>query len=110
MPIMIGRRRIIGDVAGELARLEALVSALERLGNGDMPDIREIEAAPLLEPFAIGTRAVPCLLGGNICHPSLTGQRIVTSELWVMAPELGWARTRNRLYRLGQPLHSRPVT
>ena len=45
----------------------------------------------------------PCLLGDIQGHPLLRGPRIETSELWAFAPELGWARTMSRFYRLGRP-------
>ena len=106
MPIIIGHRGILGDVAGMLARLEALASDLERFGSGKMPSARELEAAPLLDPFAISTRSLPCLVGGNGGHPILKGPTVTTSELWAIAPELGWARTYSRLYRLGEPMRS----
>ena len=103
MPIIIGHRGILGDVTGTLARLESLVSDIERFGSGEMPSARELEAAPLLSPYAIGTRTVPCLVGGNSGHPILKGPVITTSDVWIMAPEFGWARTYSRLYRLGEP-------
>lgn len=102
MPIIIGHRGILGDVAGTLARLEALASDLERFGSGETPSVRELEAAPLLDPFAISTRSLPCLVGGNGGHPILKGPTVTTSEVWAIAPELGWARTYSRLYRLGE--------
>lgn len=105
MPIIVGDRRIVGDLAGEIAHLEALVSALERLGNGEMPSEQELAAAPMLSPFTISRRSSPCLIGGNGGHPTLRGPVIRTSEVWVMAPELRWARTYSRLYRLGEPMH-----
>ena len=104
MPIIIGHRGILGDVAGTLARLEALVSDLERFGSGNRPSAEELEAAPLLDPFAVSTRPLPCLVGGNGGHPILKGPVITTSKAWAIAPELGWARTYSRLYRLGRPM------
>lgn len=108
MPIIIGHRGILGDITGTLARLEALVSDLERFGSGEMPSAQELAAAPLLEPFAISTRRLSCLIGGNRGHPILTGQFVTTSEVWVLAPELGWARTYSRLYRPGEHMHPGP--
>ena len=104
MPIIVGDRQIVGDLAGEIARLEALVSDLERLANGGMPTEHELAAAPLLHPFTIGTLRLPCLIGGNVGHPIRTGPVIRTSEVWAMAPEQGWARTYSRFYRLGEPM------
>lgn len=101
MPIIIGHRGTLGDIAGTLARLEALASDIERFGSGEMPSVQELEAAPLLNPYAISTRSLPCLVGGNGGHPILKGPTVTTSEVWAIAPELGWARTYSRLYRLG---------
>ena len=100
MPIIVGRRRSPDDIAGTLARLEALVSDLEHFGSGNRPSAEELEAAPLLDPFAISTRSLPCLVGGNGGHPILKGPTVTTSEVWAIAPELGWARTYSRLYVL----------
>jgi hypothetical protein len=36
-------------------------------------------------------------------HPRLGAMAIVTSPLWVLDPELCWARTLSRFYRLGVP-------
>lgn len=101
MPIIIGHWGVLGDITGTLARLEALASDLERFGSGEMPSVQELEAAPLLDPFAISTRSLPCLVGGNGGHPILRGPTVTTSEVWAIAPKLGWARTYSRLYRLG---------
>ncbi len=110
MPIIVGHRRIVGDVTGTIARLESLLSALERLGRGDMPSSQDIDAAPFLNPYGLGTVSLPCLVGGNHGHPERSGLVIRTSDLWAFAPELGWARTSSRLYRLGEPVHAGPAT
>ena len=103
MPIIVGHQRIADDIAGDIARLETLINALESLGSGEMPTTQELANAPLLDPYAIGTRPVPCLIGGNEGHPNLSGPVVRTSELWVLAPHQQWARTLSRLYRLGEP-------
>jgi hypothetical protein len=36
-------------------------------------------------------------------HPTCVGSLSITSGLWVLAPEFGWARTLSRFYRLGRP-------
>ena len=121
MPTITGHRGILGDVAGTLARLEALASHLECFGSGKTPSARELEAAPLLDPFAISMHSLPCLLrsathslqresvgdgvGRNGGHPILKGPTVTTSEVRAIAPDLGWARTYSRLY----PLQSRAL-
>ena len=110
MPIIVGRQRIVGDVAGEIARLESLVSDLDHLGSGGMPTAEVLEAAPLLDPWCLGTCMLPCLVGGNTGHPTLRRRFVQTTEIWALAPELGWARTLSRYYRLGRPMQSEERT
>lgn len=105
MPIIVGHQRIVGDVAGDIARLESLVAALDRIGSGEMSTTAELEAAPLLDPYCLDTCTLPCLIGANQDHPVLKGPVIRTTEVWALATELGWARTLSRLYRLGRPVH-----
>ena len=123
MPIIIGHRGILGDVAGTLARSrddashsrkwlqaisqcteEVLASGLGRFGSGEMPNVQQLEAASLLNPFAISTRSLPCLISGNGGHPILKDPTVTTSEVWALAPKLEWARTYSRLYRLAKPM------
>ncbi len=106
MPIFVDHRGVVGDVAGTIARLEELVADLEHIGSGGVPAQAKLDRAPLLDPVGIATRELPCLVGGNRGHPLLHGPTIVTSELWVFAPELGWARTLSRFYRLGRRMPS----
>ena len=105
MFIINGDRQIVGDLAGELARLESLVADLERLSDGQLPTAQELEAAPLLDPFIVSSRPSVCLIGGNVGHPVNQGRTIRTSDVYVLAAELGWARTSSRLYRLGEPFY-----
>lgn len=121
MPIIVGHQRIVGDIAGEIARLESLVTALDRIGSGGMPPAAELEAAPLLDPYCLDTCTLTCLPrnalhslqrrsvgdgeGANQGHPVLKGPVIRTTEVWALATELGWARTLSRLYRLGRSVH-----
>ena len=45
MPIILGHQRTVGDVAGEIARPEPFVAALDRIGSGGMPATADLEAA-----------------------------------------------------------------
>ncbi|MFZ3033540.1 MAG: DUF6634 family protein [Parvibaculum sp.] len=42
-------------------------------------------------------------MGQAYNHPRLGTTSIQTTELWAIAPTLGWARTWSRFYRLGFP-------
>lgn len=93
----------------ELARLEALVVDMEELRSGNPPQ-RLAGAAPILDHWLVGTRAIPCLVGLSTGHPKLTGEGrpIATSDLWLMSEDRRWARTLSRWYRLGREAGSGP--
>lgn len=105
MPIIVGRHAVVGDIPGEIARLEGLITDLERVGMREFPTAAELDAAPFLDRFVIATRPVTCLVGYCEGHPLVTGRLIQTSDVWVLASELGWARTLSRTYKLGSQLH-----
>ncbi|WP_363321399.1 DUF6634 family protein [Parvibaculum sp.] len=48
-------------------------------------------------------RGIIALQGKVTGHPLLGVTTAVTSDLCVFAPDLGWARTLSRYYRLGSP-------
>ena len=101
MTIIVSRQGITGDLQGDIARLECLLADLRHLSNGYLPADRNIGVAPLIEPWGHGSRPEPCLIGRMHGHPICRSGLSATSGLWVFAPELGWARTLNRFYRLG---------
>lgn len=83
-----------------------LQTALRALTEAEAgPDAATLFAAPIL------TLWQPILLHHNLClagevtgHPHLRADWITTSPLIALAPDLTWARTLSRLYRLGTPL------
>lgn len=88
----------------EIGRLERLLADLKAMRNGRAPSGPELAEAPILDRYLQGVRPVPCLVGEASGHPTLqgVGRLIYTSDLWVHAPEAGWARTLSRWYRLGR--------
>jgi len=89
----------------EIDRLLRLLADLQAIRDGSCPIASDLEDAPVLDNWERQIRPVACL-AGNVCdHPMLPGmgRPIVTSDLWVFAPDHGWARTLSRWYRLGQP-------
>ena len=99
MTIIVSRHGTDGDqLATYIARLEALLVHLKALAEERLPSDEEIAAAAVLDRYQGLLCPVKCLIGW--VSPTL---RQATSEVWVYAPELGWARTFGRLYRLGRP-------
>lgn len=88
----------------EQARLIALLSDLEQIREGILPEGLATEA-PLLDRWLIAQRSAPCLVGLSTGHPLLpgAGRKIVTSEIQLMSRDREWARTSSRWYRLGRP-------
>ena len=103
MTVIIRGGKVLGDISYELARLEQLTLAIDHLAGGTFPDPDVIAAAPLLDRWASSIRPAHCLIGECRDHPRFNGPLIVTTDLWIMAPDLGWCRTLGRYYRLGKP-------
>ena len=86
------------------AQIARLSADLARIRRGEAPSAMELERAPILNRWAFGIVAAPCLVGAVTGHPRL-GDRpcISTSELYAFDVVSGWARSWSRFYRLGIP-------
>ena len=86
------------------ARLRRLVDDLDRIVAKRAPTPTDLKQAPLLVDWRLlMTFSGLCLVGFAAGHPLLGSKKIVTSPLWVLDPDLRWARTLSRFYRLGVP-------
>lgn len=103
MTIFIDRNGPDRDIGHEIERTEALLVDLRRFANRQFPTSVELEAAPLIDEYQIAPRPSQALSGRAYKHPLLGSTSVLTSELWAIAPSLGWARTWSRFYRLGFP-------
>lgn len=88
----------------EIERLLRLVTDLQAIRDGRGPTAATLSDAPILDHWTPWVRPARCLAGYATDHPLLpgTGRPIVTSDLWVLAEDQGWARTLSRWYRLGR--------
>jgi hypothetical protein len=60
--------------------------------------------APLLVDWRFMLTWAGVSLAGFVAgHPLRGSRHIATSPLWVLDPDLGWARTLSRFYKLGVP-------
>lgn len=89
----------------EIDRLMRLVEDLRAISEGTGPTGDDLKDAPILNNWTREVRPVPCLVGYVSDHPHLpgVGRPIMTSDLWILAEHLGWARTLSRWYLLGRP-------
>lgn len=86
------------------ARLRGLVDDLDRIAARGAPTPADLKQAPLLVDWRmLMTFSGLCLVGFAAGHPLLGSKKIATSPVWVLDPELHWARTLSRFYRLGVP-------
>lgn len=93
----------LGNLENEVERYRHLASDLKKLAKGIVPNISEMSEMPFLEERRLAARTAICFVGLATGHPLLPGSRreVVTSEIIAFAPQLGWARTKSRWYRLG---------
>ncbi|MBX3447894.1 MAG: hypothetical protein KF765_14175 [Parvibaculaceae bacterium] len=106
MVIYVGRDGVLQTtyLNEQLVRLKGLCADLELLRAGVVrSSIEELESAPLIDDYTFVPRGVPALQGRVTGHPILGTTTVRTSDLYVFAPDLGWARTFSRYYRLGSP-------
>ncbi len=104
MTFLIHNRRAVPEIRREIDRLRDLVDDLKRISRGEHPGRNRLANSPIIESWKVTERADVCLTGIVRGHPIIgDGRQTLTSSLWVLAPELGYARTFSRLYALGQP-------
>jgi hypothetical protein len=86
------------------AKLRQLARDLDRIAAAAAPTAAELSQAPLLVDWRIVWDLTGLALAGFAAgHPQLGSKKIVTSQLWALDPQLRWARTLSRFYRLGVP-------
>lgn len=98
---LVTRGGVIGDVDELLGRLLSLHIDLTEISKGHRPGA-ELQNAPFLDKYALTYRMAPCLTGKVQGHPTVRGPSVLTSQLWAYSPDLAWARTLSRYYRLGR--------
>lgn len=97
------------DISREVKKTEELLADLKRFTQKQFPTQEELEEAPLIDEYVIVPRSAHALSGLVHEHPRLGTTSIMTTQLWVIAPSLGWARTWSRFYRLGFPAGTPPL-
>lgn len=89
--------------------LTSLLCDIRDLQAGEIPRQMDLSAAPAIDQWSYGLVPARCIVGSVREHPILGNcARVHTSQLVLIDPENGWARTWSRYYRLGAP--ERPAT
>ncbi|WP_199084547.1 DUF6634 family protein [Bosea sp. ASV33] len=94
--------RPVPELAPEIEKLRHLVRDLDRIRMGKHPGVRELGGAPTITDWSPAERREVALVGRVHGHPTIEdGRQAGTSILFFLAPELGYARTLSRFYKLG---------
>ena len=89
-------------------KLHQLIDDLKMLRDGKQPAPEILDDSPALYDWNQTTRPAACLEGLVQEHPLLGRYRlIITSDLYYLDPEMRFARTLSRFYRLGNPARFR---
>ncbi|WP_128292297.1 DUF6634 family protein [Afifella aestuarii] len=88
--------------ARDVARMEALAADLRALHEGRIPTPQDLSDAPVINHWAFVTISTSALMGHVVGHPLLGTREVLTSAVWVAAPDFGFVRTLSRYYRLGR--------
>jgi len=90
--------------ADVVAKLRQLADDIERIAANCAPSAAEMARAPIIDFYQFGVRATTGLAGVVSRHPKRPDGRLtMTSELFVIDTEAGYARTWSRFYALGRP-------
>ncbi len=92
-------------LAEELATQASLVADLRRYLDEGGPSPAELEEAPRMEGWSLVASAGGVIIAGTISrHPRLGSNRIGhTAQIAALAHDGTWARSLNRLWKLGTP-------
>jgi len=93
-----------GDPAEIVAQARRLADDVEKMLAGAPLDDALLAGAPILNSWRPALRQVQALTGVVNGHPLIAGGRhALTSELYAIDLERGFARTWSRFYLLGRP-------
>jgi len=94
-----------GESPAEIvARLRRLAGDIERIIANGAPSDAEMAGAPIIDFYHFGIRATTGLAGVVSRHPLRSDGRLtMTSQLFAIDADAGWARTWSRFYALGRP-------
>lgn len=91
-----------GNLNSLKENLTSFLRDIQDLQNGQMPRSMDLNGAPAIDEWSYGLIPARCIVGSVRGHLILgAGARVHTSQLVLIDPENGWARTWSRYYRLG---------
>ncbi len=97
----------VGGLSDIAAQARRLADALDRLAADGRPSASDLVDVPIIDMWRPARRFAPALIGLVAGHPILRSSKPkMTSELFALDTDAGWARTWSRWYRLGDALPS----
>jgi hypothetical protein len=102
-PTLLRGNNLSGSILTNVENLKCLAQDMAQISSGKF-DFSSIGGqCPRLDQIAIAQKAIPCLAGIMTGHPSIEdGRHAVTSQVFYLDPERGYARTYSRWYIIGE--------
>ena len=105
MPIVYPGAVSPGDIIEHARRL---ADDIERLVANGGPTAADLARAPVIDLYRPAQRPTTALIGVIAGHPTVRNRHVaMTTEIFAIDPERGWARSWSRLYALGFPVEFR---
>ncbi len=101
MPIIF----IGGNAVSTLDKARRLADDLARIAADGSPSADDLAAAPILDFWQPALRDGHAIFGIVNGHPRIPDDHTaLTTDVFALDADAGWARTWSRFYRLGRPL------
>ena len=91
-----------------IERARRLADDIERLAANGAPTAADLARAPVIDVYRPAQRAMGALIGVVTGHPTVRDRHVaLTTELFAIDCDAGWARSWSRFYALGRPIDLR---
>lgn len=88
-----------------IERARRLADDIERLAAAGGPTAADLTRAPVIDLYRPAQRTATALIGVVAGHPSVRNRHVtLTTEVFAIDSDAGWARTWSRFYALGRPI------
>lgn len=105
MPIILSTSGTLDALDREIESRARLLQILRHLREDRRPPLHTLDTAPVLRDWTPSVRPIVALRGRASGHPILADtQNAITAPAIVIAPDLDFALTESRIWRLGRCL------
>jgi hypothetical protein len=96
------------DPADIIKCARRLADDIEQLVACGGPTAADLAGAPVIDLYRPAQRPATALIGVLVGHPTVSNRHVaMTTEIFAIDPDAGWARSWSRFYALGRPVELR---